>query len=102
MVDFVKRGLAGTNMIGDVFDVGKTGGAGGHVHIHYIEADAMPFLKHIGGGQDFNVIFSNFAGNDRLLSCPGKLMPGFVRFCVLRIKSSMRSFKPAAGQLSFR
>ena len=80
MVNFVQCRFAAADMIGDIFHIGESRRAGGHIHAGDIDADTMSFLKQVSSSQYLDGIFIDFTGNYRLLGFSGKGVPGLPWF----------------------
>ena len=102
VVDMMYRRSAAADVVRDVFNVRGTADARWRVHARDFEADAMPCLEHVGRGHDLNIVLSDLARNNRLLSFTCKRMPRPSRLGPGFVYGPMRGFKPAPGEFSFR
>ena len=77
MVDFMDRGLAAADVVGNIFRIMGARDARRHVRARNVDTDAVPLLEEVCRRQDFDGVFVYLAGHDWFLRLSGKRVPGF-------------------------
>src|SRR3954447_10237691 len=88
--------LAAAHVVGDVLDVGHRSGAGRDVHGCDVEADPVPCLELVRGGEDLYPVLDHFAGlygSDRI---PRELVERLPGLRTLVVERSIGRLEPAS------
>ena len=75
VIDLMQHRFARANMVRHIFGIGGAGDAGRQIEAGDVEADAVAFAEHVRSRHDFDLIFLDRSGGDRLCRFPGQRVP---------------------------